>query len=292
MRDFASRSRPLRMSSIPMLFRCSLRGVLLHGGVIFDESGPAAHTGSIFHAGMAAFHNREDTDAALNAALATFRQGSIHEARRMLHRYSSDPRNATAEVIAVERPVSLKLPPWPTDPTGQTIYLTGTLDQIRRAPDGTLAVWDAKTSRRDQLTTLHNSLYQLCGYAVAASKLLRREVDPGGIIYIRGYLARNAASEAAPQGVFIPSGLTLADAKTLMEHVRRLVAAIRRGEYAPSPGDHCGYCPAVSPAACISLTVINKNRKKKTHNGNECTDEATRQAVAGLAGIRNPFADA
>ncbi len=248
LRLFASEQYPLRASRL-WWHMCQMRYALEHLGMFGpDTGGVAAQTGSLTHVGVATWHESgqdlEEALRAMRAAVPRFPAAEPTEAQRNLLLYSKDPRNQTAKVIAVERAVTLRLP----DPTGD-IVITGTLDQIREEDDGVWRVYDVKTGgeRKSAEDMVYEAAMQVCAYAVAATAQFGRPVEPGSIIWTWGYRRQ------APGGAFLPLGLTLPQAEALLDGVRQLVAAVRRGEPSFGPGSWCNFCPAGGLRRCVRL---------------------------------------
>lgn len=260
MRDlisFGTAEYPLRCSALPLLIRCPLRAVLLHMRYATDSSGKAADTGSAAHKAVAVWHtNGRKYAAAVKAmkeALADYPLADLHEAELHFRPYTEDPRNQTAEVVAVEQKVSFTLDPAENDPTGELIHCTGTLDQLR-SEGGRVFLWDVKTGMSEGWEMSHDHALQVAAYAVGAG------VEPGGVIRTRGYRKRGVKAAEAPPGVFWPALFDRAGADVLLGGVRAVVARVRAGGGWAGPGDWCGYCPAGGLELCVpklkSLTVV------------------------------------
>jgi hypothetical protein len=247
------------MSALPSLVKCGWRAVLLSSDTVQDESGAAADTGSAGHVGVATWHNNgKDRDAAVKAlreSVAKFPLANLDDAERFFRAYTEDPRNYTAEVVAVEKKVEVTIAPAPQDPTQEPIYIIGTLDQIRKEW-GRLYVWDLKFSSRSVLSILHDYTFQLAGYTTAARNEYPN-VEPGGFINPKSYFKRGAkpASSGETDSVFIQVAWTFAECSKLLDAVRNRVAEIRGGHVALGPGDHCNYCPAKGIDRCLPLLM-------------------------------------
>lgn len=251
---FASEQYPLRASRL-YWFMCQMRHALDHLGY-FDQDvgGIAAQTGSLTHLGIQAWHahtqDMEEALRAMRAAVPRFPAAETAEAERNVLLYAKDPRNQTAKVVATEQPVILRLP----DPTG-AIVIRGTLDQIREDADGIWRVYDVKTGgeQKSAEDMLYEAALQVSAYAVAATVQFGRPVEPGCIIWTRGYRRRGVDPATAPGGVFLPFNVSLAQAEALLDGVRNLVAAVRRGEPTFGPGSWCNFCPAGGLRNCLRL---------------------------------------
>jgi hypothetical protein len=254
--DFGTAAHPLRPSALIWLARCPVKCVLDEH--VNDEGGPAAQTGSLVHKGVEAFHLEPDTGkkvaaaiAAMQSAAGKFPLACPKEARLYLDPYLLDPRNAHAEVVAVELKVTLTLPPHRLDPTGQPVHVRGTLDQIRRE-NGRLRVWDYKTGTKlSGWEMLHDYAYQQAAYTLAARQSGFPDVEPGGIIRGYGYRVRGAKLPAA-DGVFWDMPFDVTGAEYLMDRIRLQVALIRSGEVDFGPGTYCGYCPQKGLDTCTA----------------------------------------
>lgn len=254
--EFGSAARPLRASALSWLVKCPVQSVMQMLEPEDDAGGPAAQTGNVVHAAVAAFHLEPDTGkkvaaavAELQRAAAEFPQADPAEARLYLEPYLCDPRNQTARIVAVERPVSLTLDPHPLDPTGQPIVIRGKLDQIREE-DGKLLVDDLKTGARTGWEMVHDYAYQQAAYALASRASGFPTAEPGRIIRVYGYRTRGARLPS-PDGVFFSLPFDVAGARTLLDRVRLAVALVRRGEVDFGAGSHCTYCPLKGLDSCI-----------------------------------------
>ena len=253
--EFGTEACPLRPSALAWLIKCPVKVMLDFDTE--DNGGPAAQTGSMVHAGIEAFHIEKDDAKRVAAAAciaasaaAEFPLADPNEAKLYITPYMLDPRNAAAEVVAIEMKVKLILQPHAKDPTGQPIVINGKLDQIRRE-NGTLSVWDYKTG--DKLTgwqMLHSYSYQQAAYTLAARASGFPDCQPGGLIRGYGYRHRGAKLPAA-DGVFWHNPFDLRGAELLLDRVRLQVALIRSGEIDFGAGTHCSYCPQKGLDQCV-----------------------------------------
>lgn len=225
-----------------------------------DEGGAPAQTGSAVHAGVAEFHRmygdslfnrKKGAWDAIAKAMPKFPLADETEVRLFITPYMDDPRNIDADCILIEQQVEFTLEPHPTDPTGEKIYVEGTLDQVRR--ERNLAkVWDLKTGRKTGWELIHDHAIQLAAYTVGANQLgLKEEIHPGGIIRAAGYRTRDK-SRVAPDGVFWDCGYTLLDIPLILETVTLQVAFIRSGHAVFGTGPHCTYCEFGGLVGCIN----------------------------------------
>ncbi len=245
--QFATALYPLRPSRLATLVSCPMSALLM--AIDGERSGgSAADTGSLVHAGAAGYHRAANSEeagvAALEAARDTFPAGDIEKARTIFTAYARDKENQTAVVTHVEQPVRLIIPAHPSDPTGADIVIEGTLDQIRRHPDGVSRVWDIKTGYAlDADETILHYMIQQAGYTLAARESVDPGVLPGGIIYTPGY--------EKPRGRrHLDLKLDIERCIMLLHPVRVLVAAVRRGEPMANPGSACRYCPQKTFHTC------------------------------------------
>jgi RecB family exonuclease len=234
---------------------CQMRHALEHLGYFGKEFGSAAaQTGSMTHVGIQAWHEHaQDMEKALRAIQAAaprFPLAELPEAERNLQLYAQDPRNQTAKIITIEQPVTMSLP----DPTSGSV-IRGMIDQIREEADGVWRVYDVKTGgeKKSAADMISEASLQVAAYAVAATVQFGRPVEPGCIIWTRGYRRRGVNAAASPPGVFLPLGFSLAQAEALLDGVRQLVAAVRRGEPSFGPGSWCNFCPAGGLRNCLRL---------------------------------------
>lgn len=212
--------------------------------MVGDESREAADTGSAVHKAIS--HGLEE----MRAHVQDYPQADLEDAERQFQAYRSDPRNALAEIVLCETPVTCET---------EGVYFKGTVDQVRRVGNR-LQVWDVKTSKKGGVQILHEHTYQLAGYAAAASQLLSQPVEVGGIIRTRTYLTKGCKPELAPDGVFFESTVPMLS-RQLLSYAARVALRIRNGEIEPGPGDHCSYCPAQGVGACLpQLEEFNKRR--------------------------------
>lgn len=272
---FASVEYPLRISSLTTLRACEPGAVLRWrqdlGIDVMDRSGSkAADTGTAVGRAVELWHRRRDRDstsimqqveeeaAGIPPSRPPFLEADLEEVARTLFRYRNDPRNIAADVPewSLEAEVRLTLPPHPLDPTGEAVHLAGHLDQIR-IERGIAWVWDLKHSRHGGPALVAGYSWQQCIYALAAEATFRRPVGWGGIIRTSAYGVRGAGKTVGDDeyNVFFPAGLQPEQLAAVADSVRFAVALARRGDAPLRPGDHCGWCPAGSLAACSSERV-------------------------------------
>lgn len=219
------------------------------------NSNSAADTGSLMHAGAAAYHKtvgdedfrKQVGEESLIASLDKFPEGNVEKALDIFRSYAADPKNSGANVVFVEEPVRLVLPCAPNDPTGQDVVFQGTLDQVREF-QGTLQVWDIKTGAgKDANQSLSEYLLQQAVYTLAARQTLSPNIQTGGLIYTPGY--------EKPRGRrFLPLGLNVEQCTSLLTPLVHIVSLIRQGVplFTPSAGA-CMYCPVRPYTNCIPM---------------------------------------
>jgi hypothetical protein len=164
--------------------------------------------------------------------------------------YIADPKNTppSIEVVWCEEPVTLILPPDDTDPTGQNVVISGTLDQVRRYPDGSLKVWDIKTSKLSVDDQLQEYVVQQVIYTCAAQATLDPGIQMGGLICTRNYTVARAK-------IHVPWPLTFtASVRTmLLDSLRLAVANVRRGKKTFHPSvSACRFCEVKPYPNCIT----------------------------------------
>lgn len=249
---FAGKQNPIRCSKLAHIAKCSARiYMLMLTGDEDDEGGPAAQTGSLTHAGVAAFHDNKSRllsvrkgaawEAIANAA-PKFPLAEQDEVRLFITPYMDDPRNINAVILAVEQKVEFTLPPHDLDPTGELIYVEGTLDQIRKWPNRPKpCIDDLKTGKKTGWEMIHDYATQIAAYTHAARQCGFPDVEPGHVIRNYAYRVRGAA-KPSPDGVFWAMPFKWNDVSDLLETVRLGVALIRMGIYNFNPGPHCTFC--------------------------------------------------
>jgi hypothetical protein len=173
----------------------------------------------------------------VDVALATMRKARVEypmadlmEAEKLFRLYAADSRNQEANIVACEYHLSGEV---------EGVFLEGTTDQIREVEDW--EIWDIKTSKKSGAVIRDEHTYQLCAYAVLASRVFKRPVKPGGVIMPRGYPNEDR--------VFYPYCITAAQAERMVLHVVQRVREVRVGFVTPIPGEHCGYC--IGTKACL-----------------------------------------
>lgn len=249
---------PLRASQIQQAAKCSWRLMSTYLFAPEDRAGPAADTGSAAHAAIHHWHSDSHnvlaSVEAMHAQYARYPLADLDEAVRMFVAYTKDPRNRDAVVIGSEQYVRVQIKPSPDDRTGQPIIINGRFDQVRER-NGAYYLDDLKTSKRDGITLMGESLYQLCVYAVGASLLYNRPVHPGAIISLRKYLVGGVDPSAAPPGVFWNYTIRYENCDMILNGLRHIVAALRCGIAWANAGDYCTWCHYHGIDNCIPALV-------------------------------------
>lgn len=269
---FGDATNPIRCSRLASIGRCPLRVFILEFlDSEDDEGGPTAQTGSLTHAGVAAFHQTtggKDTRvaAAWNAIAATrakFPLADADEVRLFITPYMNDPRNLNARFaiipqgferageVAVEYPVSFVLEPHSLDPIKAPIHVQGTLDQIRIDDSDRYCVHDLKTGKPTAWAMIHDYAIQQAAYTHGAMSIFPRAKWVGPKL-IRNYGYRERGAELpSPSGVFLSCGFSPDSIADLLDGVRLEVALIRMGEISVKPGSHCSYCELGGLVGCL-----------------------------------------
>lgn len=246
LRKFATEKVPLHASGVGALLACPWRVVMEMYAEGEGDSGAAADTGSAMHRAAAEFHRGKEVAACLEVMRGynhLYPKADLVDAATMFLTYARDPRNRVPTVL-VEQQIDFGIKAHASDPTQEDISVTGTVDQVREE-NSRCAVWDIKTSKRDPLEILHESMFQAACYCIGASILLGREVHPGGIIMPRRYRSD------ATGPTHWPFVWKLSDIPAILEPVRLVVAAVRRGEVWHTPNANCKWCIAKSPDFCF-----------------------------------------
>ena len=261
--EIGTREHPLRVSSLAMLVLCQLREL---GKIMSRDdmlAGEKADTGSAVHHAVSEWHdatekgrssNRRDAeelalDSMRKFHLEKFPNADLERAELEFISYARDRRNHV-DLVMNETALEIKLEPHYLDHTKKPIWILGHCDQVRNHA-GRLDVWDLKSSGFGNSQLSNSYSLQVAAYAIGASMLLKRRVDPGAIISLREYTKGSFKPGDEPEKVFVRLGLTLADAVLMMEPVKLAVAMMRRGDIVPTPSMACSYCSFGGVFSCV-----------------------------------------
>lgn len=240
---FADEQHYLRPSSLLKLVNCPASAVMALG-FLDDDGGAPAQTGSFFHALADAGHCGVTPDLVQLRRL--YPDADEGKAAKWYASYVADAKNKNI-VVESELPVTLTLAPDASDPTGSSIFIKGTLDQLRTGVvSNTLEVWDIKTGSRHQPREMHAEAHiQQAAYVLAARQTTGLDVRPGGIIRVVAYETKIATRHLRYDDTTLSeTPMTVALCTELLSQIPPIVAAIRRGERRFTPSaDHCKYCP-------------------------------------------------
>lgn len=217
-----------------------------------DVSGQAADTGSAVHFAARVFHkegkgNLRLSVGAMRESVKQFPLADLDVAEAQFQCYATDPRNTGADFVFVEKKITFTLAPTAEDPTQKEIVVTGTLDQLRRAPNGVLYLWDIKTGAPQGVDMLADAAMQLAGYQYGAGQLLGEVVRGAGIIRTRDYLKTDRSRKRLNPGpVFYEAPWSHLDVEAMLDVVRQKVADVRAGRITIAPGEgNCKWCIGV-----------------------------------------------
>ena len=245
MKDLADEGKPLHPSGMRNLLVCPWSVVSRHLGATEEDHGAAGDTGSALHVAAAELHRGRripECTAKMVAERSRYPLADVVDATGMFLQYAADERNASADVVLVEKPIAFSIAPAPEDPTGERIYVVGTLDQVRRVGNR-LELWDVKSTKKDCATMLWQYSLQAAAYCIGASALLGEYVHPGGCVFTRQY--------AKGRNAHWPFTWSFVDIEDMLLPVRHAVAAIRSGRLWHMPNDNCCYCPKRTPDVCF-----------------------------------------
>lgn len=230
-----------------------------------EESGAAADTGSATHAAVAYFHQHEREIVAaveaMHARKSEYPLADLNEAAKLFLAYTEDPRNH-GEVELVEYSVAFNIRPAPEDKTQAPITIVGRIDQVRAVGNKRYKVYDVKTSKREGIDVMGESMYQMAAYSVGATIALREKykddtivVDPGALIMPRQYFRRGISPGSAPPGIFWNYAFKLVHCDAVLRGLAVTVAAIRNGDFWPNGGDYCRWCTYRGIDECIPALI-------------------------------------
>ena len=243
MRQIGTRDHPVRMSATGKILECPMSYYLQAVGAVEDTSGKAAQTGSACHEMIQRLHSGGDPATVEQDCADKFPLADWREAERHFADYQSDPENTSAQITHIEQKVSLVI---------DDVYFSGTLDQLRLAPDGRYYVWDVKTGRSTGQAMCDIYACQMAGYTLAARQSLGLDVYPGGFIRTLSYRKGENAHIQFP--------LSLAQCNLLLDQVVRSVQRMRQGEVEARPAFRCrSICPLRGVDNCLHLHSTLEN---------------------------------
>jgi len=266
--EWATKTSPMRASAATGFLQCAM-------GRIMDQmhpsaGGEAAQNGSAVGRMIEVWHKLLDSRAgsrspedAIEQAIVQVRGekdkqfplADFEKMEQVARLYAADSRNrgGFGRVMSetMEAKVELVIESEWTEP----VYIVGHLDQLRDHGDA-VRLWDTKYSKKFYGVTLglHYSFQQAL-YTIGASDLIGKPVQPGGIIALQAYTQKDAD---AMSKVFVYNQMTLEQCYILAGEVVRQIARIRRGEIDVRPGEHCRWCPALSPSNCLKVRATLK----------------------------------
>jgi len=202
----------------------------------------AADTGSAMHRAAEALHKEGASQAQAIEIMAANKHlyplADLAEAAKLFLGYTACKQLGT--VVKCEEKFTFTISPAPEDHTKEAIVVEGELDQIRRHEDNKLRLWDIKTSKRQPLEVMRDSMHQVALYCIGGTILMGEKVLPGGVIMPR------------QKNMFIPFSWTWDDIEELVNPIRRTVAAIRAGKVDAVPNAaNCKWCVANGPELCL-----------------------------------------
>lgn len=253
---------PLRSSALQKMVMCPMRALvtIMEGD---DSSGQAADTGSAMHKAAAMWHlNNHDVAEAVKAMHLHGKEyplADMKEAESLFRLYSKDKRNQEAETPLIERKIAFSIPPCKEDETQKEIVIHGTLDQVRRV-NGELRLYDIKTTKKSGTVALQSALYQMAAYCVGATLLMDEPVHPGALILPRTYALKQNVGVLQPTGVFWHIPWTLEHIPVILNGLKVIVAAMRRGDVWVNPNEECFFCPEKSIDNCIPKLLQLKTK--------------------------------
>jgi hypothetical protein len=255
-RKFGRKTKPIRISSLPMLLTCPGFAVL-RDMLEDDQAGQAAVDGTTVGRACELWHNGVGVEGALKGSMGENPTATEEFVNDILQWYAIDPRNGPLGSLQVlpeyqEQEVEVKL-----RGASGWFYLLGHVDQVRVDvdDDGTLWIWDLKAGRMyggNQMIDCYAAQQAL--YAIGMSELLGRPVGYGGIIRLRGYIGRtNVKIPVEQRPVFYHARWDLEKCKAFAARMTHTLDDIRRGRVQVAPGGQCCFCPAGGAANCGSM---------------------------------------
>lgn len=266
--ELATKTAPMRASAATGLLQCAM-------GKIMDQmhpssGGEAAQNGSAIGRMIEVWHKMLDSrvgsrspEEVIEAAIIQVRGerekqfplADMEEMEKVARLYAADSRNRGGFGRVLSESMEAKVEIVIESDFTEPVYITGHLDQLRDHGDA-VRLWDTKYSKKHYgvTLTLHYAFQQSL-YTIGASDLIGKPVQPGGIIALQAYTQKAAN---AMDKVFVHNQMTLDNCYILAGEVVKQVARIRRGDIDVRPGEHCKWCPAISPSNCIKIRATLK----------------------------------
>lgn len=270
--DIGTERAPIRASALYNLQMCpgfwwwrTIAPMLNLGAEQDDRT--AADTGSAAGRAIQLWHEEDlDVESIMGRVESEVMSGTNAQAElarvgRVFTRYTEDPRNPrwAVERGSCEREIRMCVP---MPGGGEPLVIVGHLDQVRRAQNGRLYVWDTKLSRKSAELLRQQYAWQLAAYAIGASEVFGEPVHPGGFIALNRYDEKRY--EGQPVGavpVFVEVTWDLDQARSWLDHAAYLVQALRMGALHTRPCEACTYCPRELPACETDyLTALESGR--------------------------------
>jgi len=268
MQTIGDEQHPIRASSLPALFKCPrlfIEKVMVEGDQLGDEK---AQTGNLVHAGIKAFHDYKGKGDALTHAKAlmqlaakVYTAGDYAEAERMLEAYARrELSERRGKVILCEEKITLTLAASPLDPTGNNIYITGTVDLVRLLGKDVLYIIDHKTGMTYGENMVKGYMAQLAAYGLAIMQRYPDKKYKTFITRIQDLKRSNLPFWWPMPGLETPEGCM-----KVLEVVVDRIAILRAGRIHHTSSKECEtYCPLVMYPNCqnVELGVKPKLEQK------------------------------
>jgi len=237
MKDFATREKPLRISSLPTLLKCP--GFRMFEMFSDDDSSMAATNGTCVGRAVELWHNGSTVEEALEVATSENPTAQASLVQQWLRGYASDWRNQSnghpvyGKVIPESQEITVEL-------ERDGVYVVGHIDHAREDRQGIVWVCDLKASNYHGSQLVKDYAAQQALYTLACMEhplFKGRYVRPGAIIRMTDYKVNGA-----PGPVFYDLKMTVEGCIFLWQQVVEEVRQIRRGKIRISPGPQCVYC--------------------------------------------------
>lgn len=263
-------NHPIRISSLPTWMKCSASALWQWGethnmtaDIVERDNWASSETGTAAGIAIEIWHREgeagpeamkkaiEQVEAAKDKGFEDrgggkpFPRADFELISRALERYSRDSRN---HGVVVPEYQELELRFEMDCPIGGPVHFVGHCDQIRRRPDGGLEIADLKFSKFPPDEIIMTYALQLAGYAIAATRQLKKRVGVGSLISLKQYLTKPALKKPPEQAATHKRlNWREADCEAAIRTVVANVARARAGSLIFGVGPHCGYCSASLP---------------------------------------------